>query len=110
MAMMVAEVYDALRSAGAEEGPARRAAEVMASDERLKELRADMTRQFAEVGQRFGKVDERLGKVDERLTRVESRLDMLFWVVGIGTTLTLSMITGTIFLLLRALPTAVGAR
>ena len=86
MSVMVIEIYDAFRSAGATEETSRKAAEVMTRDER------------------FDRVDRRFEQVEVSLTRVEARLDPLTWMVGIMLTLTGGVFTGTILLLLRAFP------
>lgn len=86
MTVMVIEIYDAFRSAGADEEKSRKAAEVMAGDAR------------------FEAIDRRFEQVDSRLTRVEARLDLLTWMVGIVLTLSGGVFTGTILILLRAFP------
>jgi len=91
--VMVIEIYDALRSAGAEEAKARKAAEAMMREER-----------FDQIDKRFDRVDSRFENVENRLTRVEARLDMVTWMLGISLTLSGGVFTGTILLLLRAFP------
>lgn len=90
MAVMVVEVYEAFRSAGADDDKARKAAEVMAGDAR------------------FYRIDQRFTQLDQRLSRVEARLDMLTRMVGMSLTLSGGVFTGTILLLLRAFPAAIG--
>ena len=60
---MIAEVYDALRSAGADEDKARAAATVMAGQ--------------WDIEPRFDQIDKRIDKVEGRLDRLETRLDRL---------------------------------
>lgn len=66
MTTMVAEVYDALREAGASEEKARRAAEAL-----------------AQYDDRFGRIDSRLAGIEGRLTGMDARLSMLQWAVGL---------------------------
>ena len=65
MTTMIAEVYDALRDAGASDDKARRAAEALAGVE---------TR-FADLG--------------TRIDRVDGRINTLTWMVGVNITLSL---------------------
>ena len=58
MAVMISEVYDALREVGVSEEKARRAAEAVAVQE------------------------PRFTAIETRLTRVETRLGVLQWMVG----------------------------
>jgi hypothetical protein len=88
MTVMVVEIYDALRSAGADEGAARKAAEVLTRDER------------------FDRIDRRFVETDARFARIEARLDLLTWMVGVVLALAGGVFTGTIVLLLRAIPAA----
>jgi hypothetical protein len=77
MAVMLTEVYDALRSAGADEEKAKKAAEAMAAN-------------------------------TDRFARIEARLDLLTWMVGVVLALAGGVFTGTIVLLLRAIPATGG--
>jgi predicted component of type VI protein secretion system len=62
MAVMVAEVYDALREAGVSEDAARKAAEAVAqSDSR-----------FVTVEAQLARIDERLGSLAERIVTKEA--------------------------------------
>ena len=73
MTTMIAEVYDALKEAGAPDEKARKAAEVLASgDTRHQELLL-------------------------QFTKLESRVDKLAWMVGVNITLTL-VVLGKLFL------------
>jgi hypothetical protein len=73
MTTMIAEVYDALKEAGAPDEKARKAAEVLASgDARHQELLL-------------------------QFTKLESRADKLAWMVGVNITLTL-IVLGKLFL------------
>jgi hypothetical protein len=70
---MVAEVYDALREAGASEEKARRAAEAMTGyDER-----------FARIEGAMAGVDARLTVLDGRLAGLSSEVASLRWMVGV---------------------------
>jgi uncharacterized protein (DUF3084 family) len=70
---MVLEVYDALRSAGVQDAPARRAAEAMARDDRFDRLEQQMERLIARIDERFAKLDERFAKIDERFAKIDER-------------------------------------
>ena len=59
MSLMIAEVYDALISAGAPEDKARKAAETLAA------------------------YDDRLDRIERRVAGVEYRLRLLQWQVGV---------------------------
>lgn len=72
MATMIAEVYDALRSAGADEDEARKAAEVMAA------------------------VDQKHQDVVVRFERLDGRFNTVTWMLGINVTLTL-LVLGKLF-------------
>lgn len=72
MATMIAEVYDALRSAGADEEKARKAAEVMAA------------------------VDQKHQDVVVRFERLDGRFNTVTWMLGINVTLTL-LVLGKLF-------------
>jgi hypothetical protein len=69
---MIAEVYDALRSAGADEEKARKAAEVMAA------------------------VDQKHQDVVVRFERLDGRFNTVTWMLGINVTLTL-LVLGKLF-------------
>ncbi len=73
MATMISELYDALKSAGAPEDQARKAAEVV----------ADYNNQFA--------------RVENRMARIEGDLSLLKWMVGF----VLAFCIGIVMLLLR---------
>jgi ubiquinone biosynthesis protein UbiJ len=68
MARMIAEVYDALRSAGADEDKARAAATAIAGQ-------WDIEPRFDRIDRRFDQIDERIDKVEQRLDRLEGRFD-----------------------------------
>ena len=82
MTIAVMEVYDALKSAGVEDGPARRAAEAMGSTSKV-EGRVDA------IDARLGRVEARLDAVDGRLAKIEADAALLKWMAGgnIGLTL-----------------------
>ena len=58
MAMLNYDVYEAFRSAGAEEAQARNAAEALAGDH------------------------ERFGGIDQRFANIEGKLDLHSWMIG----------------------------
>ncbi len=62
---MVAEICDALRSAGANEDKSRKAAEVLVSDAR------------------FDKIDKQFADVRAGMAQLRARQDMLTWMIGI---------------------------
>ena len=84
MARMIAEVYDALRSAGADEDKARAAATAVAGpseiEPRLDQIdgRFDKVEgQLDQIDNRIDKVERRLDQIDNRIDKVEGRLDRL---------------------------------
>jgi tetrahydromethanopterin S-methyltransferase subunit G len=66
-ARMIAEVYDALRSAGADEDRARAAATAIAGQ-------WDIEPRFDQIDRRIDKVEERLDRMDNHLDRLEQRI------------------------------------
>lgn len=90
MTVMVVEIYDALRSAGADDDKSRKAAEVLVRDER------------------FEKIDRQFADVRADMAKLQARQDMLMWMVGITMAVLGGVFTGTILLLLRAFPAAGG--
>lgn len=87
MAVMISEVYDALREIGVPEDKARRAAEAVAVQEpRLTAIETRLTAvetRLSSVDGRLTAVENRLNAVDGRLTAVESRLNFMQWQIGI---------------------------
>ncbi len=65
MAMLNFDVFEAFKSAGADDEKARRAAEALAQDQ-----------------DRFARIDERFVRVDERFGKVEAKLDLHSWMIG----------------------------
>lgn len=73
MTTMVAEVYDALREAGASEEKARRAAEALAGhDER-----------FTRLDGRIAAVEGRMTALEGRMAAIEARLATMQWVIAL---------------------------
>ena len=70
MVRMIAEVYDALRSAGADEDKARAAATAMAGQ-------WDVEPRFDQIDRRFDQIAIRIDKIEQRLDRLENRFDRL---------------------------------
>jgi hypothetical protein len=68
MSVMLAELYDALKGAGAPEDLARKAAEAVASYE------------------------NRFANFELKIERIEGRINLLTWMVGTNTVLTLSVL------------------
>ncbi|MGH6945477.1 MAG: hypothetical protein ACREH6_14830 [Geminicoccaceae bacterium] len=75
MARMIAEVYDALKSAGAPEEQARAAATAVAGQQDF-EVRLDR------IENHLDRLEDRLDRVDARVAKVESDLAVLKWMVG----------------------------
>jgi uncharacterized protein YPO0396 len=114
---MIAEVYDALKSAGADDAKARAAAIAVADQagienleqrlaatvgafEQRLEARIDGVEQRLDaridaVERRLGRVEERLTGVEDRLTKVERDVFLLKWMVGF----VLALQLGTFFML-----------
>jgi chromosome segregation ATPase len=67
---MIAEVCDALKSAGADEDKARAAATAIAGQ-------WDIEPRFDQIDRRFDQIDQRIDKVEGRLDRLENRFDRL---------------------------------
>ena len=100
MARMIAEVYDALRSAGADEDKARAAATAIARQWDV-EPRFDQDRRFDQIEKRIDQLDSRIDKIEERLERLEQRVsklkadvDITKWMLGF----TLAFQVATLFL------------
>jgi hypothetical protein len=89
MARMIAEVYDALRSAGADEDKARAAATAVAGqlefDGRLSDLGGRMDR----LDGRMDRLEGRLDRVEGRLGKIETEVAVLKWMVGANIALTI---------------------
>jgi hypothetical protein len=75
MARMIAEVYDALRSAGADEDKARAAATAVAG-----QLESDA---------RLDRIDARLDRIEAGVTKLETELAVLKWMIGANIALTI---------------------
>ncbi len=92
MTTMIAEVYDALVSAGAEDGKVRRAAEVMAGHEdRFDRLDRHIDGVEARLGQRIDAVEVTVGRridalhADLQVTKSElgGRITLMQWQLGL---------------------------
>jgi tetrahydromethanopterin S-methyltransferase subunit G len=75
IARMIAEDYDALKSAGAPEDKARAAATAVTGQWEI-EGRLD------QIDRRVDKIEERLGRLEQRLGKVETDVAVLKWMVG----------------------------
>ncbi len=67
---MIAEVYDALKSAGADEDKARAAATAIAGQ-------WDIEPRFDQIDRRFDQIEKRIDKIEDHLDRLEDRFDRL---------------------------------
>ncbi|WP_325061888.1 hypothetical protein [Vitreimonas sp.] len=67
--MLNYDVFEAFKSAGADDEKARKAAEALA--------RAD-----GHFDERFDRISDRFLKVDERFMRIEAKLDLHSWMIG----------------------------
>lgn len=76
---MIAEVYDALRGAGAPEDKARKAAEVLASGDA----------RHSELLLKFKELEVRFKDLEIRVEKLEGRVNTLTWMVGANITLTI---------------------
>jgi hypothetical protein len=75
IARMIAEDYDALKSAGAPEDKARAAATAV-TGQWESEGRLD------QIDRRADKIEERLGRLELRIGRIEADVAVLEWMVG----------------------------
>ena len=75
MARMIAEVYDALKSAGAPEDQARAAATAVAGQQEF-DTRLDR------IEGRLDRVDDRLDRLEQRMGRLETEVAVIKWMVG----------------------------
>ena len=95
MTTMIAEVYDALVSAGAPEDKARKAAEAIAAyEDRFATIDQRPVKIDGDINQRFTKLE---GEINQRFTKVEGEIKLLRWMIGFNLTGTI----GIIFMLLR---------
>ena len=83
MARMIAEAYDALKSAGADEDKARAAATAIAGQWDIEPRFDQMDRRFDQIEKHIDKIEERLGRLEERFDRLEQRVSKLEADVGI---------------------------
>jgi hypothetical protein len=81
MARMIAEVYDALKSAGADEDKARAAATAVAGQH-------EFEGRLTDIGTRIDRLDSRIERVEARL-KVETELAVLKWMIGANIALTI---------------------
>ena len=75
MAVMIAEVYDALKDAGASEDKARRAAETLASYEN-----------------RFAALDRRFDELRLEFEALKGQVKLLTWMVGFNLAVSVTML------------------
>ena len=82
MARMIAEVYDALKSAGADHDKARAAATAVAGQW---EIEASL----GQIDRRIDKVENRLERLEAPIGKVETDLAVLKWMIGANIGLTI---------------------
>jgi hypothetical protein len=82
MTTMIAEVYDALREAGASEEKSRKAAETI----------ANYDGRFTAIDTRLATIDGRIVGLDGRIAGIESRVNQLTWAVGLNIAMTLGVL------------------
>lgn len=75
MARMIAEVYDALKSAGAPEDKARAAATAVTGQWEIEARLDQIDKGIDKVGERFERLEQRVGKI-------ETDVAVLKWMVG----------------------------
>jgi archaellum component FlaC len=78
---MIAEVYDALRSAGADEEKARAAATAVAGQ-------GEVEAHLDQIGKRIDRIDDRLERLETGVGNVETDLAVLKWMIGTNIALT----------------------
>jgi ubiquinone biosynthesis protein UbiJ len=104
MARMIAEVYDALKSAGADEDKARAAATAIAGQWDIEPRFDQMDRRFDQIDKRIDKVEERLDRLEQRVSKLEADVGIIKWMLGF----TLAFQVATLFFvwqLMLRLPT-----
>ena len=75
MARMIAEVYDALKSAGAPEDQARAAATAVAGQQ-------EFDNRLDRIEGRLDRVADRLDRLEQRMGRLETEVAVIKWMVG----------------------------
>jgi CHASE3 domain sensor protein len=95
MTVMIAEVYDALRSAGADEDKARRAAEAVA------ESRDDMQRLSAEIRSEMqalaAELRSEMQALRSEMQSVRGELTILKWMMGVLIALVIAIFLQLLF-------------
>jgi hypothetical protein len=81
MARMIAEVYDALKSAGAAEDKARAAATAVAGQ-------LEFEGRLDRIDARLDRMDMRFDRLEARVARLETDTAVLKWMVGANIALT----------------------
>ena len=103
MTVMIAELYDALRDAGASEEKARAAAKAVSDNEqrmdkldtRMDKLEARMAGLDARMTGMQGQIDGLKAQIDGLKAQIEAlkiRMDTLTWVVGLNAALTVAVL------------------
>jgi hypothetical protein len=75
MARMIAEIYDALKSAGAPEDQARAAATAVAGQ-------GEIEAHLDQIDKRIDKVEGRLERLELRVGKIETDVAVLKWMTG----------------------------
>jgi hypothetical protein len=79
MARMIAEVYDALKSAGASEDQARAAAMAVAGQLEIEGRLTDLVDRIDRLETRF---ETRFERLEHRMGRLETEVAVIKWMVG----------------------------
>ena len=74
MAMLNYDVFEAFKSAGADDEKARKAAEALAGAEDVR---------FVRIGEGIQKLDSRFGALEGRVAKTEAKLDFHSWMFGV---------------------------
>jgi hypothetical protein len=83
MAMLNYDVFEAFKSAGADDEKARKAAEALANTDDLR---------FVRIDEGVQKLDVRLGALDARVGKAEAKLDFHSWMFGIVVALNVAIL------------------
>ena len=101
MARMIAEVYDALKSAGADEDKARAAATAVAGPWEIDHRVADLGTRMDRLEGRMDRLEGRMDRLEQRVAKIESDLAVLKWMVGFAVALAVANLFFTWQIILR---------
>lgn len=94
MSVMIAELYDALRDAGASEEKARAAAKAVSDNEsRLDKLDARM----GGLEGRFAGIQSQIDGMKAQIEALRMRMDTMTWVLGFNAAMTVAILVRTFF-------------